>query len=154
MKLCHLHGRASKQEVSVPASLTVVLCRGSVQVALSLGECCPVHPCVCHTRVLAGECRGRAPLAVCQPQCVCMLCSWQELRRDPVAGHPCVLTCPLRGSLPQGTLSWWGRRGLHNLCARLPCFLLALQRAGLSLCRKSPKSGSSFGISLPLLVHG
>uniref|UniRef100_A0A8C0VK59 Uncharacterized protein n=1 Tax=Cyanistes caeruleus TaxID=156563 RepID=A0A8C0VK59_CYACU len=33
-----------------------------------------------------------------------------------VACHPCVLTCPLQGSLPQGMLSWWGRRGLHNLC--------------------------------------
>lgn len=68
---------------------------------------------VCATaRVLAQECRGRA--------CVPARCVHAVLvaggTEDPLAGHPCVLTCPLQGSLPRDTLSWCGRRGLHNLC--------------------------------------
>lgn len=49
-----------------------------------------------------------------------------------VTGHPCVFTCPLQGSLPQDTLLWWGKRGLHNL------YLTALFSVGPSTCWAQP----------------
>lgn len=149
MKLCHLHGRASKGCVSGPAPLTAVLCRRSVQVAWSVGEGCPAHPCPC---VLAGECRGRAshpPGCVPAPLALCALCSWQEVRRtrwrSPLCAH-----LSFAGVSALGHAVMMGEK---RLAQPVPCFLLALQHAGVSLCQKSPQSGSSFGTSSPLLVH-
>lgn len=80
------------------------------------------------------------PPAVCQ---LCASCARVTLVCSPV----------LRRGLCPGTRCCGGGEEACTACAPLPCFLLALQRAGLSLCQKSPQSSSSFGISSPLLVH-
>uniref|UniRef100_A0A8C3RIK4 Uncharacterized protein n=1 Tax=Cyanoderma ruficeps TaxID=181631 RepID=A0A8C3RIK4_9PASS len=58
----------------------------------------------------------------------------------------CVLTCPLQGSLPRGTPSWWGRRDLHNLrptvffsagpstCWAQPVSKVTIKRSSSSCC--------------------
>lgn len=98
------------------------LCRGSVQAGRSLCACGPCTLVCATVHMLAYKCRGRASHpAHCMPvQCVCavlMVGGTYGL----VAGHPCVLSracacmhaCCLQRFL-SGTLSWWGRRGLHK----------------------------------------
>lgn len=90
-------------------------CAGGVCRWVNVVLCTPVC-------VLAAECRGRAWHTLCcvpaQRVCTVLVAGGTQ---DPVAGHPCVLTCPLQGSVPRGMLSWWGRRGLHSLCL-VPCW--------------------------------
>lgn len=119
MKLCHLHGRASKGCVSGPAPLTAVLCRRSVQVAWSVGEGCPAHPCPC---VLAGECRGRAshpPGCVPAPLALCALCSWQEVRRTRWQVTPVCSPVLCRGLCP-GACCHDGGEEACTTCALFP----------------------------------
>lgn len=111
-------GQANKVCLCLLHSQLSVLCRGVcrwfglwVNVVLCTLVCGTAH-------VLAGESRGRAshPIHSLCASPVCVHCARSRRYAGPGGMSPCVLTCPLQGSLPRGTLSWLGRRDLHNLC--------------------------------------
>lgn len=107
--------------------------RGSVQVAWPLGERCPVRLCLCHSACARRGARREslAPRSLCASPVRARCARGRRYvgpgGRSPLCAHPCPRT-RCRG----------GGEEACTTCARLPCFLLALQHAGLSLCRKSP----------------
>lgn len=116
------HGKQTRHARACFACSCSCGCRGSVQAAQSLSARGPAHP---RPRDEACECTGvqresLAPRSLrASPERVHCAHGRRYIRpggRSPSRAQQgtCPHACPLQGFLPLGTLSWWGRRGLHK----------------------------------------
>lgn len=100
-------GQASEACLCLLHSQLSVLGRGSVQVAWSLGERCPVHPCLCHS---ACACTGVQREGLCASP-VCARCARGRRYGGPAGRSPPCAHLSFAGvSAPGHAVMVWEKR--------------------------------------------